>query len=81
MGYSREVKTGSTCYSTFGGIVATGLCLEKQSHVERIIPNADTLLPPSELESFVLEAMAGGVSPIATSTGGLPGVVTRGVGG
>jgi N-acetyl-alpha-D-glucosaminyl L-malate synthase BshA len=58
--------------------------LGKQSHVERIIPHADILLLPSELESFglvALEAMACGVPPIATRTGGLPEVVTHGVDG
>jgi N-acetyl-alpha-D-glucosaminyl L-malate synthase BshA len=55
--------------------------LGKQNHVETIIRQADVLLLPSELESFglvALEAMACGVVPIATRTGGLPEVVTDG---
>jgi N-acetyl-alpha-D-glucosaminyl L-malate synthase BshA len=56
----------------------------KQDHVERIFPVAHVLLLPSELESFglaALEAMACGVPPVATRTGGLPEVVTDGVDG
>jgi L-malate glycosyltransferase len=56
----------------------------KQSHVERIIPQAHVLLLPSELESFglaALEAMACGVPSVATRAGGLPELVTHGVDG
>ncbi len=58
--------------------------LGKQSHVERLIPNADVLLLPSELESFglaALEGMACGVPPVTTRTGGLPELVSHGVDG
>jgi len=52
--------------------------------VNEIISAADLLLLPSETESFgmaALEAMACGVPPIATDTGGLPEVVEDGVTG
>ncbi len=55
--------------------------LGKQGHVERIIPHADVLLLPSQLEAFglaALEAMACGVPPVATRTGGLTEVITHG---
>jgi len=55
--------------------------LGKQNHVERIIPHADVLLLPSELESFglaALEAMACGVPPVATDVGGVSELVTHG---
>jgi N-acetyl-alpha-D-glucosaminyl L-malate synthase BshA len=58
--------------------------LGKQDHVERLIPNADVLLLPSELESFglaALEGMACGVPPVATNAGGVPELVTNGVDG
>jgi L-malate glycosyltransferase len=58
--------------------------LGKQDHVERLIPNADVLLLPSDLEAFglaALEAMACGVPPVATDAGGLPELVTNGVDG
>ncbi len=58
--------------------------LGKQNHVERLIPHADVLLLPSQLESFglaALEAMACGVPPVATAVGGLPEVITHGVDG
>ncbi|MBM3775262.1 MAG: N-acetyl-alpha-D-glucosaminyl L-malate synthase BshA [Acidobacteria bacterium] len=48
--------------------------LGKQNHVERLIAGADVLLMPSELEGFglaALEAMACGVPPVATRTGGV----------
>ncbi len=66
------------------GIEKNVTFLGKQSHVERLIPHADILLLPSELESFglaALEAMACGVPPVATRTGGLPEVITHGVDG
>jgi len=55
--------------------------LGKQSHVERLIPQADVLLLPSELEAFglaALEGMACGVPPVATRVGGVPEVITDG---
>src|SRR5204863_9193910 len=58
--------------------------LGKQDHVERLIPTADVLLLPSELEAFglaALEGMACGVPPVATNAGGLPELVTNGVDG
>lgn len=58
--------------------------LGKQAHVERLIPQADALLLPSELEAFglaALEAMACGVPPVATRAGGVPELVTHGVDG
>ena len=53
----------------------------KQDHVERLFPQMDVLLLPSEMESFglaALEAMACGVPPVATCVGGLPELVTHG---
>ncbi len=58
--------------------------LGKQTHVERILPQAHVLLLPSELESFglaALEAMACGVPPVATNVGGVPELITHGVDG
>jgi L-malate glycosyltransferase len=58
--------------------------LGKQSHVERLLPQAHVLLMPSELEGFglaALEAMACGVPPVATNVGGVPELVTHGVDG
>lgn len=55
--------------------------LGKQDHVERLIPETHVLLLPSELESFglaALEAMACGVPPVATRTGGVGELVTHG---
>ncbi len=55
--------------------------LGKQDHVERLIPQCDVLLLPSEMESFglaALEAMACGVVPVATRVGGVPEVITHG---
>lgn len=55
--------------------------LGKQNHIERLIPQTDVLLLPSQNESFglaALEAMACGVVPVATNTGGLPEVITHG---
>ena len=66
------------------GIEKNVTFLGKQSHVERLIPHADLILLPSELESFglaALEAMACGVPPLATRTGGLPEVIEHGVDG
>ena len=58
--------------------------LGKQDHVERLIPRADVVLLPSELEAFglaALEGMACGVPPIATNAGGVPELITHGVDG
>ncbi len=58
--------------------------LGKQDHIERLLPLADVLLLPSDLESFglaALEAMACGVPPVATRVGGVPELVTDGVDG
>jgi N-acetyl-alpha-D-glucosaminyl L-malate synthase BshA len=55
--------------------------LGKQNHVERLIPLADVLLMPSEMESFglvALEAMACGVVPVATRVGGVPELIVDG---
>jgi L-malate glycosyltransferase len=58
--------------------------LGKQDGVERLIPQCDVLLMPSELEAFglaALEAMACGVVPVATRVGGVPELITDGVDG
>ncbi|HTX42441.1 MAG TPA: N-acetyl-alpha-D-glucosaminyl L-malate synthase BshA [Acidobacteriaceae bacterium] len=58
--------------------------LGKQSSVSEILPLADLLLLPSELESFglvALEAMACRVPTIATRVGGVPELIDDGVTG
>jgi L-malate glycosyltransferase len=58
--------------------------LGKQDHMERLIPRMYALHLPSELEAFglaALEAMACGVPPVATRTGGVPDLITHGVDG
>jgi N-acetyl-alpha-D-glucosaminyl L-malate synthase BshA len=58
--------------------------LGKQDHVERLIPRMHALHLPSETEAFglaALEAMACGVPPVATKTGGLPDLISHGVDG
>lgn len=58
--------------------------LGKRDHVERLLPEAHVMLLPSEMEAFglaALEAMACGVPPVATQTGGVPELVTDGVDG
>jgi N-acetyl-alpha-D-glucosaminyl L-malate synthase BshA len=58
--------------------------LGKQDHVERLIPRMHALHLPSETEAFglaALEAMACGVPPVATQSGGLPDLITHGVDG
>ena len=53
----------------------------KQDHVERLLPQTDVLLLPSEHEAFglaALEAMACGVVPVATRTGGVGELITHG---
>ncbi len=70
---AREL--GVARYVTFMG---------KQDHVERIIPKTHVLLMPSEMEAFglaALEAMACGVPPVATRTGGVEELITDGVDG
>jgi L-malate glycosyltransferase len=58
--------------------------LGKQDHMERLIPRMDALHLPSEMEAFglaALEAMACGVPPVATRTGGVPDLITHEVDG
>src|SRR5579884_3933586 len=58
--------------------------LGKQDHMERLIPRMHALHLPSEMEAFglaALEAMACGVPPVATRTGGVPDLITHGVDG
>jgi N-acetyl-alpha-D-glucosaminyl L-malate synthase BshA len=58
--------------------------LGKQDHVERLIPRMHALHLPSETEAFglaALEAMACGVPPVATRTGGVPDLITHGLDG
>ena len=53
----------------------------KQAHVEKLIPQADVLLMPSETEAFglvALEAMACGVPTVATRVGGVSELITDG---
>lgn len=55
--------------------------LGKQNHMERLIPRMHALHLPSEMEAFglaALEAMACGVVPVATRTGGVPDLITHG---
>ncbi len=55
--------------------------LGKQDHMERLIPRMHALHLPSEMEAFglaALEAMACGVPPVATRTGGVPDLITDG---
>jgi N-acetyl-alpha-D-glucosaminyl L-malate synthase BshA len=58
--------------------------LGKRDHVEELIPQCHVFLLPSEMEAFglaALEAMACGVPPVATQTGGIPELITHGVDG
>jgi N-acetyl-alpha-D-glucosaminyl L-malate synthase BshA len=58
--------------------------LGKQDHMERLIPRMHVLHLPSEMEAFglaALEAMACGVPPVATLTGGVPDLITHKVDG
>ncbi len=63
------------------GLKARVRFMGKQDHVERLLPQADVLLLPSEHEAFglaALEAMACGVVPVATRTGGVGELITHG---
>src|SRR5208282_6375553 len=56
----------------------------KQERVNELLPLADLMLMPSELESFglaALEAMACRVPTIATNVGGVPELIDAGVNG
>jgi N-acetyl-alpha-D-glucosaminyl L-malate synthase BshA len=58
--------------------------LGKQDNVNELLPLADLMLMPSEMESFglaALEAMACGVPTIATRVGGVPELIDDGVNG
>ena len=58
--------------------------LGKQENVNELLPVADLMIMPSEIESFglaALEAMACGVPPIATRVGGVPELIADGVNG
>jgi N-acetyl-alpha-D-glucosaminyl L-malate synthase BshA len=55
--------------------------LGKQDHIERLIPQTDVLLMPSEREAFglaALEAMACGVPAVAAASGGIGELITDG---
>lgn len=52
--------------------------LGKQNQIQDLLPQAQVLLMPSEMESFglvALEAMACGVVPVATRVGGVPELI------
>src|SRR5277367_4563934 len=56
----------------------------KQDNVNELLPLADLMLMPSEMESFglaALEAMACGVPTIATDVGGVPELIEHGLNG
>jgi N-acetyl-alpha-D-glucosaminyl L-malate synthase BshA len=66
------------------GIQHDVIFLGKQDEVYEILPLADIMLMPSQLESFglaALEAMACNVVPIATRVGGVPEVIEHGISG
>ncbi len=58
--------------------------LGKQDNVNELLPTADLMLMPSEMESFglaALEAMACRVPAIATRVGGVPELIDDGING
>ena len=58
--------------------------LGKQDNVSELLPLADLMLMPSEMESFglaALEAMACGVPTIGTRVGGVPELIQDGING
>ncbi len=58
--------------------------LGKQDQIERLLPQCDALLMPSEREAFglaALEAMSCGVPPVAAASGGVAELITAGVDG
>jgi len=58
--------------------------LGKQDHIEKLMPQADILLMPSEHEAFglaALEAMACGLVPVATDVGGVSELISPGIDG
>ena len=58
--------------------------LGKQDNVNELLPLADLMLMPSEMESFglaALEAMACSVPAIATRVGGVPELIDNGING
>ncbi|MBV9760989.1 MAG: N-acetyl-alpha-D-glucosaminyl L-malate synthase BshA [Acidobacteriaceae bacterium] len=62
------------------GVASHVRFLGKQDHMERLIPRMHALHLPSEMEAFglaALEAMACGVPPVATLTGGVPDLITH----
>ena len=66
------------------GLTSKVRFLGKQDQVHRLLPCADLLLLPSDLESFglaALEAMACGVPAVCSRVGGLPEVIRDGVEG
>jgi len=66
------------------GVSSSIRFLGKQDHIEKLIPQTDVLLMPSEREAFglaALEAMACGVPPVAAESGGVTELITHGVDG
>jgi N-acetyl-alpha-D-glucosaminyl L-malate synthase BshA len=65
------------------GIASRIHFLGKQDNVNELLPLADLMIMPSEMESFglaALEAMACGVPTIATRVGGVPELIDEGGG-